>query len=169
MDFKKIYERVVSVDIDSYFSIQKYAFVESVDDGGSVLRNFMKSKYFLWQEEYRNKVHVCIDGNNVFVDWNFHGLYDIKKLSPSDFTKVNFDFFKHRFINFMEGKIDTDDKLPEIIQVMSEINEPESASYIINDLPNTKIHKWTVFEFFISGIVINIPNKTIVIIEFGED
>jgi len=169
LNFIKKYEKTIRPETPSYFSVRQFGYSNANNDIREVLQEFMKSKYFLWQEEFRNNVQVNINGKETHEDWNFHGLYDIKQLSPSDFEKVKFENFKARFIAFIETEIGKDNKLPEIQQVVASLYNQESSFYIIRNLPENKVHKWTVYEFFISGFEINMDNKTITLVEFGRD
>lgn len=68
----------------------------------------MKTPLFCWLEEYRNQVEINLESGNQLVDWNFHGLYDIKKLRPNNFIKIQGVTFIKGFEKFIEEKLDDD-------------------------------------------------------------
>jgi hypothetical protein len=64
----------------------------------------MKTPFFCWQEEYHNEVRVTVNHQEQIVDWNFHGLYDIKKIRAEHFEKISAIEFVERFKRFISAK-----------------------------------------------------------------
>jgi len=56
-------------------------------------------------EEYNNKVNITIDNSHNIVDWNYYGLYDIKKLFPEHFISIKAIEFFDRFNMTIQSEI----------------------------------------------------------------
>lgn len=168
MNIEKIFETIIRPQVPSYFSLRYYRYDEDIQSS-DVLRAFMNSRYFLWKEDDRHKVLVNVNGKNTSVDWDFHGLYDVKQLSLLDFDKVSFQLFKDAILSFIDKKIGQDDKVVEIQHLLENEDNTACKYYIMCDISEDKIHPWTVYEFFISGIIVNPTEKSIRLVEFGRD
>jgi len=166
MNLKKISEKVIRPENPSYFMIREFSFEKNASN---VLADFIKTPFFCWKEEYRNEVHANIDSEETIVDWNFHGLYDIKKIKTEHFEKVSGSDFIKRFKEYIKKEIGFDSKLPIIESELTDLNDLTSDYYIIKDLPSDFHHEWTVFAFFISGFKIDENNGKLTAIEFGLD
>lgn len=166
MKFKKKSEIIINPQEPSYFMVRKFLFEQMVKNP---IAEFMQTRYFLWEEEFRNEIGLNIQNRRTTVDWNFHGLYDVKKLSPDNFKKMGFQEFFLRFKNFIFNEIGTDSELPQIEIELHKLSEPESNFYLIEDLSNDFRHNWTVFDYFISGFKVNKEKNTLTAIEFGLD
>lgn len=135
-----------------------------------VLAMFIKSKYFLRREEFLDKVHVTSEGHEMYVHWNFHGFYDVDKIDMSCFDKVEFGEFKHRFIEYIRKEVDMPEFRMEIENYMSaELDLSNVSYYVIKELPEEYMHKWSVYAFFISGIIYHHIDKKIQLVTFGMD
>lgn len=146
--------------------IREFSFDKAANN---VLAEFIKTPFFCWKEEYRNEVHVNVDSEEKFVNWNFHGLYDIVKLKPEHFEKVSASDFMKRFKEFVKEEIGFDSTLTQINSVLTDLNDLTSDFYIIKNLSSDFYHEWTVFEFFISGFKIDKNSRKLTAIEFGLD
>jgi hypothetical protein len=85
MKFNKISKIVVKPEEPSSFMVSEFHYDHSLINP---IADFMKTPFFCWQEEYRNKVVVTVNFQKQIVDWNFHGLCDIKKISSKHFENI---------------------------------------------------------------------------------
>lgn len=143
-------------------------FIHDQDSFNSI-SDFMQTPFFCWKEEYRNEVSANINLEEKIVDWNFHGLYDIKKLKPEHFENISANKFIEKFNNFIETEIGFDAKLIEIETRLLKLIDQSSDYYIIKNLSQEFYHDWTVFDFFLSGFKISKKNNNLTAIEFGLD
>ncbi|WP_417603682.1 hypothetical protein [Owenweeksia hongkongensis] len=164
--FVNISESLVRPEALSYFMVREFAFDQSKQ---RAVEDFMQTRYFCWQEEFRNEVEITNDNGRHYVDWNFHGFSDIKKMKQEHFVKVGALEFVQRFMTFIELQIGADPKLPEIEILLKDLVDIKSQFYIISELSEDIHHEWTVYEFFISGFKINPDKKLLTAIEFGLD
>jgi hypothetical protein len=166
MEFNKISEKIIRPKELSYFMIREFNWSEY---STNPIAEFLKSRFFLWEEEYRNQVEVDIENTRTIVDWNFHGLYDIKKINHKNFIKVGCKEFKTMFRDFVIKEIGFDPELGKIEVELNNMIDLKSDFYIIEDLSYDYRHKWTVFDFFLSGFKVNVKEFKLTAIEFGLD
>jgi hypothetical protein len=166
MKFSKTSEIVVRPEEPSYFMIREFHY-----DHGSVnpIADFMKTPFFCWQEEYRNEVRASVNYQEQIVDWNFHGLYDIKKIRPEHFERITAIDFVERFKSFIRTEIGFDPQLSEIETRLNKLVDLKSEFYIIKELTDDFYHDWTVFDFFLSGFKITPDDSILTLVEFGLD
>lgn len=169
--FRKIDNTVIHFDNLGWLSITKYRYPTNLDEFTctDLLQQFIQSKYFIWQEEFRNSVAININGLERTVDWNFHGLYDAKKLSLSCFDKIDYSEFEKRVTDFIFQEIGTTGQLDKVHNLISQLNNDGNIFYIIQDLPNDYLHEWSVFDFFMSALIFNEADNTITLLEIGYD
>lgn len=128
----------------------------------------MDMRFFSWNEEFRNEVSVGdASGKEHTVDWNFHGLFDIKKLKPEHFKEVEFK----KFFQCFRGTIELEMEFcsDEMEAVLNSLFDAESDYYILSGLDMSYKHPWTVFDYFLSGFKLSQQNHTITLIEVGQD
>ncbi len=166
MNFTKTSEHIIRPESASYFLVREFHYDKY---SPNPITDFMRTPYFCWNEEYRNEVKVSIDNEPKIVDWNFHGLYDIKKLKPEHFKEIGFQEFTECIKNYIVSKIGLDPKLSEIETYIDGLFNLNSDYFIIQDLTDDFFHDWTVFEFFLSGFIVNTSSRTLIAIEFGLD
>jgi hypothetical protein len=167
MKFDKTSEHTIRFDNSSgYFLIREFQYNERTSNP---IAEFMKTRYFSWNEEFRNEFDVTADHSDQLSDWNFHGLYDIKKLRPVHFIRVNANEFVKRFMNTLQTEIGIDRKISEAQECLNKLIELNSEFYLIDNLPDSFRHDWTVFDFFLSGFKISKDQKVLTAIECGLD
>jgi hypothetical protein len=167
MKFEKTSEHIIRFEnFSGYFLIREF---ENELRTSNPIAEFMKTRYFSWQEEFRNEVNVTVDHSDQLADWNFHGLYDIKKLLPEHFIKVNANEFVKRFMDTLQTEIGIDRKMTEAQECLNKLIDLDSEFYLIDNLPDTFRHDWTVFDFFLSGFKISEDQKVLTAIECGLD
>ena len=166
MKYSKTSEIVVRPEEPSYFMIREFHY-----DHSSVnpIADFMKTPFFCWQEEYHHEVGVTVNHQKQIVDWNFHGLYDIKKLRPEHFEKISPIEFVERFKSLIMAEIGFDPQLSEIELRLNKLVDLKSEFYIIKELTDEFYHDWTVFHFFLSGFKVASEGNMLTTIEFGLD
>ena len=147
------------------FSIREFKYTNN----SNLINTFMQSVYFCWNEEFRHKVKVDINNKSKFVNWNFHGLYDIKKINANNFIETNFSNFKTEFLNILKKESNDKNKISEVERVLNHLDSSNSDFFIIQNLSNSFHHDWTVFDFFKSGFKIDKSNQVLTAIECGLD
>lgn len=171
IDFIKVDSTVIHFDSIGWLLTAKYN--PSTKAGQfaceDLLQRFIRSRYFLWQEKFRDSVSVDINGKDATTDWNFHGLYDAKKLSLSCFEKVDYARFEKRVTDFILWEIGATDQLNKVHNLISQMNNDGNVFYIIKELPDEYLHEWSVFDFFMSALVCNHADETITLLEIGDD
>lgn len=170
-NFIKIDNAVIHFDHLGWLSTARYSPTTKVGQFAckDLLHRFIRSRFFLWQEECRNSVSVNIDGKETTTDWNFHGLYDAKKLSLSCFEKVEFTKFEQRIIDFISREIGPLVQLNKVYNLIAQMNNEVNIFYIIQNLPDEYLHEWSVFDFFTSALICNKTDGTITLLEIGSD
>ena len=103
------------------------------------------------------------------VDWNFHGLYDIKKLRPEHFIKLTAMDFVDRFVETLRAEVATDKNLSKAQERLNQLIDLKSDFYVLQNLPREFKHDWTVFDFFRSGFKVTKGSNRITAIECGLD
>lgn len=167
MKFEKTSEQIIRFDnCSGYFLIREF---QNGLKTSNPIAEFMKTRYFSWKEEFRNEVNVTFDQAQQLTDWNFHGLYDIKKLRPEHFIRVNANEFVKGFMDTLQTEVGIDRKMTEAQECLNKLTELESEFYLIENLPDTFRHDWTVFDFFLSGFKISEDQKVLTAIECGLD
>ena len=134
-----------------------------------IINAFIKTPFYIWKEMRQDNVDVNIDGRTTTSDWNFHGLYKVDMLSFSDYQKTNFDNFKKHFNESIRQEIGEDELVNEIKESLDLYCQPNLNYYLLNVKDKSKIHQWTAYEYFYSGIIVNADNKTLTVVEFGMD
>lgn len=153
-------------NFSGYLLIREFRF----DDlSSNPIAEFMKTQYFSWQEEFRNEVNVTVGHTDRLTDWNFHGQYDIKKLRSENFIPVSANDFVKRFMDILQTEIGIDKKMTEAQGCLNKLIDLNSEFYLIDNLPHTFRHDWTVFDFFFSGFKIAKEQKVLTAIECGLD
>ena len=164
--FEKLSDKVINFQADGYFSIRCFRVNSSHSD---VISDFIKTRYFSWQEEFRDKVTVTVDRKKLEVDWNFHGLYDIKLLSRNCFCAVSFNEFINGFVNILKLEIGERASINEVQKALQSLKNTGNDYYSLNQLPEAYKHKWSVFDFFHSGFVVNEQSNILTVVECGQD
>jgi len=167
MKFNKTLEHIIRFEnFSGYFLIREFQYdKETLNPVGE----FMKTKYFSWQEDFRNEISVTVNNTEKIVDWNFHGLYDIKKLQPEHFIKVKASDFIDQFKEIFQSEIGIDKNLRNAHKNLNALTDLSSEFYLIKNLSEDLKHEWTVFNFFLSGFKISIDKKVLTAVEFGLD
>jgi len=167
MKLNKTSEEVIRFkDFSGYLLIRKFKYDREYSNP---IAEFMKTPYFVWQEKFRNKINVSINHSAQIDNWNFHGLYDIKKLHSKDFKEILAIEFVNRFNHFIESEIGFDKELKESKKLLDNLIDEDSKYYLIRNLPDNIRHEWSVFEFFLSGFKICSKRKILTAIECGLD
>ncbi len=167
MKFDKTLEQIIRFEsFSGYFLIREFQYEEKTSNP---IAEFMKTRYFSWQEEFRNEVNVTVDHSDQLTDWNFHGLHDLKKLRSEHFIRVNANEFVKRLIDTLQTEIGIDRKMAEAQECLNKLIDLDSEFYLIDNLPDTFRHDWTVFDFFLSGFKILKDQKVLTAIECGLD
>jgi len=60
-------------------------------------------------------------------------------------------------------------KITEAQECLNKLIDLGSEFYLIDNLPETFRHDWTVFDFFLSGFKISVDQKVLTAIECGLD
>ena len=167
MKFDKTSEHTIRFEnFSGYFLIREFQYNQKTSNP---IAEFMKTRYFSWKEEFRDEVNVSVNHSNQLTDWNFHGLYDIKKLRPEHFIRVNANNFVKRFMDTLQTEIGIDRKISDAQERLNKLIDLDSEFYSIDNLPETFRHDWTVFDFFLSGFKISKDQKILTAIECGLD
>lgn len=168
MKFDKTKEHTIRFEnFSGYLLIREFQFDD--EQTSNALAEFMKTRYFSWQEEFRNKVNVTINNSVQQPDWNFHGLYDIKKLRPEHFIPVSSSDFVGRFKEVLHSEIGTGGNLREAQDLLNRLIDLNSEFYLLGNLSDELRHEWTVFDYFFSGFKISYLQKTLTAVECGLD
>lgn len=167
MKFNKTSEEVIRFEnFNGYFLIREFQFDEQTN---TPIVDFMSTRFFSWQEEFRNEVNVTVNRVDQLVDWNFHGLYDIKKLRPEHFIKLTAIDFVDRFVETLQAEIVADKNLSKAQERLNQLIDLKSDFYVIQNLPREFKHDWTVFDFFLSGFKVSKDLNRLIAIECGLD
>jgi hypothetical protein len=167
MKLEKTSEHIIRFEnFSGYCLIRDFKYDVQTSDP---IAEFMKTRYFSWKEEFRNKVIVTVDHSDQITDRNFHGLYDIKKLRPEHFIHVTANGFVKHFMYTLQKEIGIDKKMMEAEQSLEKLIDLDSEFYLIKNLPDEFRHDWTVFNFFLSGFKISKDQKVLTAIECGLD
>lgn len=173
MEFNKISENTFAVNSRYYYQFRSYHFHPNGSakpiNCNEVMGAFIKTKFFLWQEEFRNEVPVYGVGKDTLADWNFHGLYDAKKMSVSSFDIIDFNEFVQRIMTYALDETEPEDNISEIETKLTDIKTEGATYYILKNLPEDMRHKWSVYDFFISGFACDLKSNTLHLFEFGLD
>lgn len=172
INFIKINKKIIHSKKSCYFSISEFLIIggdKNINNEEEIITEFINSKFFLWKEDFLDNVEVVINGQKTFVDWNFHGLYDVKKIKYGDYQNVDFNLFRKTFIDFIELNVGVISELLDIDNEIKNMQKENSSFYVIKPLSEDKIHRWTVYELFLSGIIIDLSKKNISLVEFGLD
>jgi len=120
MKFDKTSEQVIRFEnFSGYFLARVFQYDEYTPNP---IAEFMRSRYFSWQEEFRNEVSATVNNSDKIVIWNFHGLYDIKKLQQEDFEKISPADFTRQFSRFIQSEIGFDKKIDEAQKPIEQIS-----------------------------------------------
>lgn len=85
MKFYKVSEHTIRFEnFSGYFLIREF---KNEQQTSNPIAEFMKSRFFSFQREFRNEVNVNAEHSDQLTDWNFYGLYDIKKCVPNTSSK----------------------------------------------------------------------------------
>ena len=168
MNFRKRKEIIIWPREISTFILKTFDYSD-VQPDKDIINAFIKSPFYIWQEMRHDNVDVNIDGRATTTDWNFHGLYKVDMLSFSDYQKTNVDNFKKHFNESMLQEIGEDELVNEIKESLDLCCQPNLIYYLLNVEDKSKIHQWTAYEFFYSGIIVNADNKILTVVEFGMD
>ena len=105
MKFYKTSEHTIQFEnFSGYFLIREFQYEQQASNP---IAEFMKTRFFSWKEEFRNDINVTVDHSDQLTDWNFHGLYDIKKLHPEHFITVTATEFVKCFMDTLKQKLES--------------------------------------------------------------
>jgi hypothetical protein len=168
MECKKISERVTRFEnYSGYFMIREFQYESP---SLNPISEFIKTPFICWKEEYRNEVQVSINNAIHTVDWNFHGLYDLKKLRAEHFVKIRGQELADRFKEFVRSEVGVDKMHLGFEQLLDELCASTNSDYfLITEMEASFQHEWTVFDFFLSGFKISRDTLTITAIECEMD
>ena len=167
MKFAKLKEEVIRFEnFRGYLLIREFQYDAKTN---KPISDFMCTRFFSWKEEFRNEVSVSVNNVDQLVDWNFHGLYDIKKLRPEHFIKLIATEFVDRFIKTIQTEIVMDENLSKAQERLNQLIDLKSDFYVLQNLSSEFKHDWTVFNFFLSGFKVSIDFNRLIAIECGLD
>lgn len=167
MKFHKTLERIIRFEnFSGYLLIREFKYD---DNTSNPIAEFMKTRYFSWKEEFRNEVNVTVGNSNELTNWNFHGLYDIKKMRLEHFMKVTGAEFVDCFMKTLQTEIGDDKKMTEAQEFINSLSGLNSDFYVIRNLSDELKHDRSVFDFFLSGFNISKSQMKLIAIECGLD
>lgn len=167
MKFSKTSEQIIRFEnYSGHLLIREFKYDDQTLDP---IVEFMKTRFFSWKEEFRNEVSVHVHQDRHIVDWNFHGLYDIKKLRPTDFTPLTAVDFVQRFMDVLQIEIGLDANMTEAKESLHQLIDLHSIFYVLRNLPDQYLHPWSVYDFFLSGFKVSKSYNTLIAIECGLD
>jgi len=88
-----------------YFKLREFRISNQLSySEEQVIENFIKSRYFVWDYAKINTPKNNNPEKKNILDWNFHGIYDVTKIIPSDFKLTTYDSFKKSLLDFFDDK-----------------------------------------------------------------
>lgn len=152
-----------------YISISQFKCIQYCESCKGIISNLLKTKYFVWMEEFRDEVRVSDNNGERYADLNFYGFYNIKKISVENFSETDQPGFIKVFNSYMRQEDDLNIDITPYINELVDLNDPGNTYFILNNLPKSYYHEWSIYTSFKSGIICNLATKEVDIIEFGVD